>query len=166
MIIPFNTFNVISLQSIHANNPPFPFNPPNNTLSAATGETDAVKISELLPFVEFDVQKQLMLKMKVAGMNACFGYECKIQVGSGMVIAMATCTAVCLEALPPSPTLHFLKTQRDPGARIGVEQDGRLVKMQRDLEVMFQVREGRKEGGLFHPLIPFFHPLIPFFSGQ
>ena len=87
-----------------------------------------------------------MLKMKVAGMNACFGYECKIQVGSGMVIAMATCTAVCLEALPPSPTLHFLQNQRDPGARIGVEQDGRLVKMQRDLEIMFQVRRGKKGG--------------------
>ena len=108
-----------------------------------------------------------MLKMKVAGMNACFGYECKIQVGSGMVIAMATCTAVCLEALPPSPTLHFLKTQRDPGARIGVEQDGRLVKMQRDLEVMFQVRAGRKEGErAFSSSHPPFSSSRPLFSGQ
>ena len=110
------------------------------TRKAANGETDAAKISELLPFVEFDVQRQLVLKMKVAGMNACFGYECKIQIGSDMVIAMASCTAVCLEALPPSPTLHFLKAQQ-PGARIGVEQDGRLVKMQKDLEVMFQTNK-------------------------
>jgi hypothetical protein len=104
---------------------------------AASGETDAVKISELLPFVEFDVQKQLMLKLKVAGMNACFGYSCKIQIGSDMVIAMATCTAVYLEALPPSPTLHFLKAQQQGRGPVG-EQDGRLIKMQKDLETMFQ----------------------------
>ena len=110
------------------------------TRKAAVGETDAVKISELLPFVEFDVQKQLMLKLKVAGMNACFGYSCKIQIGSDMVIAMATCTAVFLEALPPSPTLHFLKAQQQ-GKNIIGEQDGRLIKMQRDLEVMFQTNK-------------------------
>jgi hypothetical protein len=107
---------------------------------AAVGETDAVRISELLPFVEFDVQKQLMLKLKVAGMNACFGYSCKIQVGSDMLIAMATCTAVFLEALPPSPTLHFLKAQQQ-GRNVAGEQDGRLIKMQRDLEVMFQTNK-------------------------
>ena len=110
------------------------------TRKAAVGETDAVKISELLPFVEFDVQKQLMLKLKVAGMNACFGYSCKIQVGSDMVIAMATCTAVFLEALPPSPTLHFLKAQQQ-GKNVVGEQDGRLIKLQRDLEVMFQTNK-------------------------
>ena len=106
------------------------------TRKAAVGETDAVKISDLLPFVEFDVQKQLMLKMKVAGLNACFGYVCKIQVGSDMVIAMASCTAVFLEALPPSPTLHFQKTLQ--GRSVTGEQDNRLIKMQRDLETMFQ----------------------------
>ena len=110
------------------------------TRKAAVGETDAVKISELLPFVEFDVQKQLMLKLKVAGMNACFGYSCKIQIGSDMVIAMATCTAVFLEALPPSPTLHFLKAQQQ-GKNIIGEQDGRLIKMQKDLEIMYQTNK-------------------------
>ena len=110
------------------------------TRKAAIGETDAVKISELLPFVEFDVQKQLMLKLKVAGMNACFGYTCKIQIGSDIVIAMATCTAVFLEALPPSPALHFLRAQQPNKNNIG-EQDGRLIKMQKDLEIMYQTNK-------------------------
>ena len=64
----------------------------------ASGESDAVRVSEVLPFVEYDVQRQLMLKMRVRGMNAAFGYKSNIQV-SNMVVAVATCTAVYLEAL-------------------------------------------------------------------
>lgn len=41
---------------------------------------DAVRVSEVLPFVEFDLQRQLMLKLKILGMNAAFGYTSKIQV--------------------------------------------------------------------------------------
>ena len=37
-------------------------------------EMDAVKMSEVLPFIEFDLQRQIMLKLKVYGMNAVFGY--------------------------------------------------------------------------------------------
>ncbi len=41
---------------------------------SGSGDQDAVKMSEILPFVEFDLQKQLMLKLKVFGMNAAMGY--------------------------------------------------------------------------------------------
>jgi hypothetical protein len=33
---------------------------------------------QLLPFVEFDLQKQLMLKLKVLGMNAAMGYTSSV----------------------------------------------------------------------------------------
>lgn len=42
-------------------------------------ELDAVKMSEVLPFIEFDLQRQLMLKLKVYGMNAvCTNYCTKL----------------------------------------------------------------------------------------
>ena len=46
---------------------------------AGTGELDAVKMSEVLPFVEFDIQKQLMLKLKILGMNAAMGYTSTVR---------------------------------------------------------------------------------------
>ena len=41
----------------------------------------AVEISEALPFIEYDVQRQMMLKLKFHGYNAAFGYSNKIQIG-------------------------------------------------------------------------------------
>lgn len=48
--------------------------------ATGTGELDAVKMSEVLPFVEFDVQKQLMLKLKILGMNAAMGYTSTVSI--------------------------------------------------------------------------------------
>lgn len=36
----------------------------------STGESDALAVSEALPFLEFDLARQLMLKLKVLGRNA------------------------------------------------------------------------------------------------
>jgi hypothetical protein len=71
----------------------------------AIGEQDAVKISEVLPFVEYDLQRQLQVKLKVVGMNALFDYQAHIQLSKSLIIMTATCTAVYVEALPPPPTI-------------------------------------------------------------
>ncbi|KAL7431435.1 hypothetical protein ACHAXM_002691 [Skeletonema potamos] len=42
----------------------------------ATGESDALAVSEALPFLEFDLARQLMLKLKILGRNAAF--SCKL----------------------------------------------------------------------------------------
>lgn len=84
----------------------------------------AVEISEALPFIEYDVQRQMMLKLKFHGYNAAFGYSNKIQIGQDMIIAIATCTAVYLEALPPPP-LYNVKNSKD---------DPRSLKLQKQLE--------------------------------
>jgi hypothetical protein len=75
----------------------------------STGEADAVKISEILPFLEYDVQRQIVLKLKVMGMNSAFGYSCKVHVSNEVVIATAFCTAVYLEALPPPVILQIAR---------------------------------------------------------
>jgi hypothetical protein len=100
------------------------------TRRSAAGEADAVKISEVLPFVEFDLQRQIMLKLKVLGMNAAFGMRSKIQIGNGVVIATASCTAVYVNALPPSPTLSIGRSLRDNK----LENDARLQLLQKSIE--------------------------------
>lgn len=36
----------------------------------STGESDALAVSEALPFLEYELARQLMLKLKVIGRNA------------------------------------------------------------------------------------------------
>lgn len=81
---------------------------------SGTGEIDAGKISEVLPFVEYDLQRQLMFKLKILGMNAAFGISNTIQIGKNVVVAVSTCTAVYLEALPPPPSLVVSKISKEP----------------------------------------------------
>ena len=64
------------------------------TRPKATGESDALAVSEALPFLEFDLARQLMLKLKILGRNAAFSLKSKIDVGSQLIIATATATAV------------------------------------------------------------------------
>jgi hypothetical protein len=96
---------------------------------AGSGEGDAVKISEVLPFVEYDLQRQLILKLKVLGMNAAFGYACQVQVGTELVIATATCTAVWLDSLPVPPPVQIVRL-RDGRS----QQELRLAMLQRQLD--------------------------------
>jgi hypothetical protein len=101
-----------------------------------TSETDAVKISEALPFLEFDVQRQMMLKLKILGMNAAFGYTSRIQIGSNMIIAVASCTAVYLEALPNPPPLLIAKAIKDGR----MEHDQRLKQLQKNIQELCELK--------------------------
>eukprot|EP00947_MAST-08B_sp_MAST-8B-sp1_P005639 g5639.t1 len=67
------------------------------------GEEACVVVSEALPFIQYDLHRQLMIKMKVLGLNAAFGLEAQVQVGEGAILALATATAVFLPALPAPP---------------------------------------------------------------
>ncbi len=78
---------------------------------AGGGEADAGKISEALPFTEFDVQRQLMFKLRVSGLNAAFGYKSIMQISSNGIVAVASCTAVFLNALPSPPMLLLRQPQ-------------------------------------------------------
>lgn len=64
------------------------------------GESNAKEISDGLPFLEYELYRVLINKMKVKGMNAIFGLKCSIAVGEKMMTIVATGTAVYLTALP------------------------------------------------------------------
>ncbi|XP_063165103.1 C2 domain-containing protein 5 isoform X16 [Candoia aspera] len=66
----------------------------------AQAEANATCISNLLPFMEYEVHTQLMNKLKLKGMNALFGLRIQITVGETMLMGLASATGVYLAALP------------------------------------------------------------------
>ena len=56
------------------------------TRSKSTGENDALAVSEALPFLEYEIARQLMLKLKVLGRNAAFSLKSEIDVGSQLIV--------------------------------------------------------------------------------
>ncbi|NXU58924.1 C2CD5 protein, partial [Turnix velox] len=66
----------------------------------AQAEANATSISNLLPFMEYEVHTQLMNKLKLRGMNALFGLKIQITVGENMLMGLASATGVYLAALP------------------------------------------------------------------
>ncbi|KAM3869760.1 C2 domain-containing protein 5 [Diretmus argenteus] len=66
----------------------------------AQGEVNATVISNLLPFMEYELHTQLMNKLKLRSMNALFGLRIQISVGENMLLGLASATGVYLTALP------------------------------------------------------------------
>ncbi|KAM4618438.1 C2 domain-containing protein 5 isoform 3-T3 [Polymixia lowei] len=66
----------------------------------AQGEVNATAISNLLPFMEYELHTQLMNKLKLRSMNALFGLRIQISVGENMMLGLASATGVYLTALP------------------------------------------------------------------
>ncbi|KAM8779128.1 C2 domain-containing protein 5 isoform 3-T3 [Rhynchonycteris naso] len=80
----------------------------------AQAEANATSISNLLPFMEYEVHTQLMNKLKLKGMNALFGLRIQITVGENMLTGLASATGVYLSALPtPSGIQIAGKTPND-----------------------------------------------------
>ena len=101
------------------------------TRPKATGESDALAVSEALPFLEFDLARQLMLKLKILGRNAAFSLKSEVDVGSQLIIATATATAVYCEAMPPPRQLEISRT-----IAVIDEEDNQLIKLQRLIETV------------------------------
>lgn len=57
-------------------------------------------MSDALPFLEIELHKLLINKLKMKGMNAIFGLKTSVAVGERMMALVATGTAVYLSALP------------------------------------------------------------------
>ncbi|XP_042908946.1 C2 domain-containing protein 5 isoform X4 [Parasteatoda tepidariorum] len=71
------------------------------------GEQNAKEISDSLPFLEYELHRQLLNKLKVKCMNAIFGLKVQVSIGDKLIIGIATGTGAYLAALPP-PTLPKL----------------------------------------------------------
>jgi hypothetical protein len=94
----------------------------------AAGEADARAISEAIPFLEYELHRQLLYKLRVMGMNAVFSLRLTLTVGDNLIAGLATGTAIFSPALPLPPLLQIKRF-------IAVEdaEDAHLVDVQRRL---------------------------------
>ncbi|KAM3183722.1 hypothetical protein ACTXT7_009800, partial [Hymenolepis weldensis] len=67
------------------------------------GESAAREISELLPYIEYELHYRLLQKLKLRGMNAIFGLSLQLAIGEDLVTVLATGTGVYIPALPSPP---------------------------------------------------------------
>ena len=62
----------------------------------AGGDTGAAAVSDALPFVEYELHRQLIRKLRLRGCNCLFSLRTSVAVGEGYVIGTAQGTAVCV----------------------------------------------------------------------
>eukprot|EP00090_Calanus_glacialis_P002820 TRINITY_DN12088_c0_g1_i1.p1 TRINITY_DN12088_c0_g1~~TRINITY_DN12088_c0_g1_i1.p1 ORF type:complete len:1008 (-),score=354.04 TRINITY_DN12088_c0_g1_i1:52-3075(-) len=74
------------------------------------GENNAREVSDALPFMEYEIHRQLVNKLKVKGMNAIFGLTVDLSMSDRMLVALVTGTAVYLSALPSPDVPKVLDT--------------------------------------------------------
>lgn len=72
------------------------------------GEMNAQQLSEMIPFLEYDLYKQIMMKLRLIGMNSCFSINTQIREGDNIIIAFAYGTAMFIPALP-KPDIFKIK---------------------------------------------------------
>lgn len=93
-------------------------------------EVIAAAISSSLPFVEYDIHRQLLYKLRLRGYNAIFGLKYHLAVSSTSIVAVASGTAVLLLGLPPPEPLRINRY-----LEVKDEEDRWMVELQRKLVV-------------------------------
>ncbi|CAI5711817.1 unnamed protein product [Peronospora destructor] len=102
------------------------------------GDVNATIVSNALPFVEYELYRQLIVKMKVLGVNAVFAFDSQIQVGGSLIVGVITGTGLYLPALPPPPTLRI-----ERNIDVKDDEDRRLVQLQTQIEELSKFNTDR-----------------------
>eukprot|EP00466_Bigelowiella_natans_P007882 jgi/Bigna1/71479/fgenesh1_pg.15_\ len=76
-------------------------------LSKLQGEPMAMQVSENILFIQYDLYRQLIYKLRVLGLNAAFGLTVKLSLGENLITAVATATGCYVTALPPPAVLRI-----------------------------------------------------------
>ena len=56
--------------------------------SAEARDHDAARVSRKIPFVEFELHRRLVLKMRMLGMNAAFAMRSYLHIGTNLLIGV------------------------------------------------------------------------------
>ncbi|GAA49260.1 hypothetical protein CLF_102771 [Clonorchis sinensis] len=81
------------------------------------GEVAANELSELLPFMEYELHYRLLQQLRLRGMNAIFGLRFRITIGEYFIATIATGTGVFASSLP-SPPLAKVPHVRTPSSSV------------------------------------------------
>lgn len=102
-------------------------------------EEHASQVSRDLPFVEYELHRQLMLKLKAGGFNAGFCFTSQIHIGANTLVCVLRATALHLPALPAAPLLKIASVRR----RDDVSTDRRYHFLVRAMQSIIQRRHGK-----------------------
>uniref|UniRef100_A0A7S2W4C5 C2 domain-containing protein n=1 Tax=Mucochytrium quahogii TaxID=96639 RepID=A0A7S2W4C5_9STRA len=102
---------------------------PKVNSKADSREADASVVSEILVFLEIEMHKQLMLKLKILGMNAAFAVRSQVHIGSCLVAGVTTATAIHTPALPPPAILRIHRS-----IEVEDQEDIDLITLQHRIE--------------------------------
>ena len=58
--------------------------------TTASSEANATIVSDVLPFLDYELYRQLVVKMKVMGMNAIFRLETQLQMSASAIVSIVT----------------------------------------------------------------------------
>lgn len=89
-------------------------------------EANATAVSEALPFLELELHRQLLHKLRIMGLNCVFKLSLDLSIGEEMLIGIATGTAVFCPALPAPPPLKITRN-----IEIKDAEDERLFQLQK-----------------------------------
>ncbi|OZJ02721.1 hypothetical protein BZG36_05105 [Bifiguratus adelaidae] len=92
------------------------------------GETNAGIVSDAVPFIEYDLHRQLLYKLKIQGLNSIFGLKFHLAVGESLIVGYACGTASYLSALPTPPALRIARN-----IEVVDEEDAKLLQMQQKI---------------------------------
>ncbi|KAJ1532358.1 hypothetical protein ONE63_000960 [Megalurothrips usitatus] len=109
------------------------------------GELNAKEISDGLPFLEYELHRMLLNKLKVKGMNAIFGLKVQVSIGERMLVGLATGTAMFLTPLPspPVPTITAGNSWSDERRLLEVQKTlAETVKRNREMYQLKPLLEG------------------------
>ncbi|XP_034253610.1 C2 domain-containing protein 5 isoform X1 [Thrips palmi] len=114
------------------------------------GELNAKEISDGLPFLEYELHRMLLNKLKVKGMNAIFGLKVQVSIGERMLVGLATGTAMFLTPLPspPVPTITAGNSWSDERRLLEVQKTlSETVKRNREIYHLKSLPEGETANG-------------------
>ncbi|XP_063933676.1 C2 domain-containing protein 5-like isoform X3 [Zophobas morio] len=105
------------------------------------GESNAIVVSEVLPFIEYELHRQLLNKLKLHAMNAIFGLSVQISISESVISALAVGTAVFIKSLPLLPPIKISRS-----LQVLDEEDQKLVSIQKKIiEKSGEQRRARME---------------------
>ncbi|XP_076262270.1 C2 domain-containing protein 5 isoform X2 [Rhynchophorus ferrugineus] len=104
------------------------------------GETIAKEISDGLPFLEYELHRLLINKLKIKGMNAIFGLQIRITVGEKMIVGVAAGTAMYVSSLP-TPDLPMLVTNKASDEKRAAELQNILHETVKKNKELYQIKD-------------------------
>jgi hypothetical protein len=96
-----------------------------------TGEISAKIISDYLPFMEYELHRQLLGKLKLKGMNMLYGLHIQVSIGENMLIGLAEGTA-CYAAALPAPSTPKIISEKTDRTQNEIDEIERLKKVIND----------------------------------